>query len=220
MSLLHKEDATFLNKTWQHMLEAPACVWNICCKVSGAVTLAASVALTGSAALAQDLDEVPVVSPNATLDDVRIAAMVHTRLTLGEIDAAIAEGVQRGEELSRQLDSGGLANIPLPTTTMLPPETDVVSAWLCRVQLAACIANANTHHNNRVRVCNNDFEEERVACAESAVGETEAERVKHFQNCQETAKIRRDSCIDTSRGTRGMETAICRANYNCYPLPC
>ena len=221
MSLLHKEDATFLAKTWQHLLEAAACgTRNICFKMWGLLALAASLALTGSAALAQDPDEVAVISPDATLEDVRIAAMMHTRLTIDQIDAAIAEGVQRGEELSRQLDGGGLANIPLPTTAMLAPETDIVAEWQCQVKLAACMASANIGHNDRERVCNNDYETDRVACAESAVGETETERVRNYKRCLDVAKLDRDGCIKESEATQLMETAICRANYNCYPLPC
>lgn len=221
MSLLHKEDATFLLKTWQHLLEAAVCgTRHTFFKMSGLLALAASLALTGSAALAQDPDEVPVVSPDATLEDVRIAAMMHTRLTIDQIDAAIAEGVQRGEELFRQLDGGGLANIPLPTTAMLAPETDIATEWQCRVKLAACMASANIGHNNRERACDNDFETDRVACAESAVGETEAARARNYQRCLDIAKLDRDACVKESEATQLMETAICRANYNCYPLPC
>ena len=215
MSLLHKEDA--LGKNVATHARGRGQRRNICCKVSGAVTLAASVALAGSAALAQDLDEVPVVSPNATLEDVQIAAMLHTPLTVDEIDAAVAEGVRKGEELARQLDAEELANTRLRTKPMLAPQPGLPAAWACAVQLTACIASGDGRYTRRERLCNNDLKVELVGCRDAEDGGTEA-RLK-FDQCRDVAKLMRDACIAGSESKRGFEIVACRSTYNCDPLP-
>lgn len=220
LRLLLKEEATSLGETWQHLLEIRGRrARDICREVSRALTLA-SVALAGIAALAQGSDEASAISPDATLEDVRIAAMLHTPLPIDEIDAAIAEGARKGEALSRQLRAEGLTNIRQRTRPTRAQERDLPGAWACRVRLTACIAaGGDGRHNERERSCNNDLEAERVACGESADGETEAERMRHFENCRDIANLTRRACIAKSESTRSMEAVLCRSSHNCAPLP-
>lgn len=142
----------------------------------------------------------------------------HTRLSIDEIDAAIAAGARKGEALSRQLSAEGLANIPQRTKPMLA-DTDLPAAWACRVQLTACIASGDGRHSERERSCNKGFEAESVACGKSAVGETEAERIRHFENCRDIGNLTRRACIKRSESTRSKEAVLCRSTHNCDPLP-
>lgn len=176
---------------------------------SGAATLAAGLALG---------DEAPLVEADVALGEVRIAALLHTRLSIDEIDAAIAAGARKGEALSRQLSAEGLANIPQRTKPMLA-DTDLPAAWACRVQLTACIASGDGRHSERERSCNKGFEAESVACGKSAVGETEAERIRHFENCRDIGNLTRRACIKRSESTRSKEAVLCRSTHNCDPLP-
>lgn len=178
-------------------------------------------AVCGAAALAAGLasgDEAPLVEADAALEEARVAAMLHTRLSIDEIDAAIAEGTRKGEALSRQLSAEGLANIPKRTEPMLA-DTDLPAAWACRVQLTACIASGDGRHSDRERSCNQGFEAESVACGKSAVGETEAERIRHSENCRDIGNLTRRACIKRSESTRSKEAVLCRSTHNCDPLP-
>ena len=219
MSPVYKEDAMFLSKTWQHVLEAAASARNICCKVPGAVTLAASVALAGSAALAQESDDAAVVSTNAALENVQIAAMLHTPLTVDEIDAAVAEGARIGEELARQPDAEGLANIQSRTNPKLAPQPDLPAAWACRVHVTACIASGDGRYKRRERSCNNDLKEDLVGCRDAKDGGTEPEARLKFDQCRDVAKLMREACIAGSESKRGFEIVACRSTYICDPLP-
>lgn len=218
MSPVYKEDAAFLSKTRQRVLEIAVRARNLC-KAPGAVTLAASVVLAGSAALAQESDDAAVASADAALENVRIAAMLHTSLTVDEIDAAVAEGARKGEELARQLDAEELANIQLRTKPMLVPQSDPSAAWACRVRLTACMASGDGRYERREMSCNNDLKAELVGCRDAEDGGTESEARLKFDQCRDVAKLKRDACIAGSESKRGLEIVACRATYNCDPLP-
>lgn len=188
-----------------------------CSKSPGAVTLAASVALAGSAALGTD--EAAVVSTDAVLENVQIAAMLHTPLTVDEIDAAVAEGARKGGELARQLDAEGLANTRLRTKPMLARQSDLPVAWACRVQVTACIASGDGRYKRRARSCNNDLKAELVGCRDAQDGSTESEARLKFDQCRDIAKLMRDACIAGSESKRGFGIVACRSTYKCDPLP-
>lgn len=158
---------------------------------------------------------VPVVSPEATVADARMAAMLHTPLSIEEIDAAIAAAVKRADELFEQ--AGGTVGAD-HRSNALPPDTSADS-WTCRVQLTACITRANEAHYARVAECNIEFEKGRRSCAQPAQGADDEERERDYDLCIRPVKTNREACTSASDATRKRTIGICEANHNCYPLP-
>ena len=156
----------------------------------------------------------PVVSPEATVADARMAAMLHTPLSIEEIDAAIAAAVKRADELFKQATQGGADARP----NAPPPET-LPDSWTCRVQLTACITRANEPHHARVAECNIEFEKGRGSCTQPAQGADDKEREGDYELCMQPVKTNRDACTSASDAARYRAIAICEANHNCYPLP-
>lgn len=155
----------------------------------------------------------PVVSPEATVADARMAAMLHTPLSIEEIDAAIAAAVKKADELFKQARQDGAdhrPNAPAPDTFPDP--------GTCRVQLTACITRANEGHHPRVADCNIEFEKGRRGCGQSAQDDDE-ERERDYGLCMRPVKTNRNACISASDAARTRASAICQANHNCYPLP-
>lgn len=157
----------------------------------------------------------PVVSPEATVADVRIAAMLHTPLSIEEIDAAIAAAVKRADELFKQ--AGG--TVRADHRPNAPPPDASPDPGTCRVQLTACITRANEAHHPRVAECNIELEKGRRGCGQSAQGDDSEERERDYGLCMVVVKAERLACTSTSQGMLNRDIAICHADYNCYPLP-
>lgn len=157
-----------------------------------------------------------VVSREATVADARMAAMLHTPLSIEEIDAAIADAVKKADELFKQ--AGGTVGAD-HRPNALPPDT-FPDPRTCRVQLTACITRANEGHHPRVAECDIEFEEGRRPCVQSARGSTAAEREANYKLCMRPVRTNRDACTSASDGALYRAIGICQANHNCYPLPC
>ena len=230
MKTLHKEDAMFLFDDMAHALFG---MFNIVRrhdlgfwpKLGRGFAIIIAGTMGGVAAIAdEDCDAttiaegsctyVPVVSPEATVADARMAAMLHTPLSIEEIDAAIAAAVKKADELFKQARQGGADDRP----NALPPDT-FPDSWTCRVQLTACIALANEAHHPRVAECNIEFEKGRGSCAQPAQGADDEERERDYELCVRPLKTNRDACTSASDAVLKRASAICQANHNCYPLP-
>ena len=230
MKTLHKEDAMFLLNYMAHVAFG---MFNIVRrrdlgswpKLGRGFAIIIAGTMGGVTAMAdEDCDATvvaegscpyePVVSPEATVADARMAAMLHTPLSIEEIDAAIAAAVKRADELFKQ--AGGTVG-PTIDPNAPPPDT-FPDPGTCRVQLTACITRANEGHRPRVADCNIEFEKGRRGCGQSAQDDDE-ERERDYGLCMRPVKTNRNACISASDAARTRASAICQANHNCYPLP-